>query len=215
MASFLTPRLFAIAKMVDFGDVVADIGTDHAYLPIYLAKDNKAEKIYACDINEKPLENAKHNVNSFGVANKIELVLSDGLEWLKERDIHINQCIISVDGPTTIINILKSDTKKVDCYILASNTSMSPIREWAKKNKYFIEQETIVLDNEIYYEIVKVNKYAGTKIKNKMDILFGPVLKNNINQDFINMWMSIEDKLNNLKLKIPKKKKNLKKLSNR
>jgi tRNA (adenine22-N1)-methyltransferase len=77
--SFLTPRLFAIAKMVDIEDVVADIGTDHAYLPIYLAKDNKAKKIYACDINEKPLEVAKHNINSFDVKDKIELILSDGI----------------------------------------------------------------------------------------------------------------------------------------
>jgi tRNA (adenine22-N1)-methyltransferase len=202
--SFLTPRLFAIAKMVDIEDVVADIGTDHAYLPIYLAKDNKAKKIYACDINEKPLEVAKHNINSFDVKDKIELILSDGISWLKHRPaIHINECIIAGLGSNTMLDILKNDSDQIDCYILASQTSFDSIREWVKKNKYFIEQETIVLDNEILYEVIKVNKFAGTKVKNKLDILFGPILRKEINQLFLDKWVSEEAKLRNLLIQVP------------
>jgi tRNA (adenine22-N1)-methyltransferase len=99
--------------------------------------------------------------------------------------------------------IFKNDSDQIDCYILASQTSFDPIREWVKKNKYFIEQETIVLDNEILYEVIKVNKFAGTKVKNKLDILFGPILRKEINQLFLDKWVSEEAKLRNLLIQVP------------
>lgn len=210
--SFLTPRLFAIAKMIEMEEVVADIGTDHAYLPIYLAKDSKAQKIYACDINKGPLEVAKHNINSFGVAEKIELVQADGISWLADRDVHINECIIAGMGSTTILDILKNDSNKVDCYIIASNTALEPIRRWAKEKKYFIEQETILVDNEIIYEVIKINKFAGVKVKNNLDMIFGPILRREAGQTFIDKWVSEEQKLIELSQKIPKAEKRFKEI---
>jgi tRNA (adenine22-N1)-methyltransferase len=210
--SFLTPRLFAIAKMIEMEEVVADIGTDHAYLPIYLAKDSKAKKIYACDINKGPLEVAKHNVNSFGVAEKIELVQADGISWLTDRDVHINECIIAGMGSTTILDILKNDSEKIDCYIIASNTALEPIRRWVKQKKYFIEQETILVDNEIIYEVIKINKFAGTKIKNEYDLIFGPILRKESSQIFIDKWLLEEQKLKDLSFKIPKTEKRSKEI---
>lgn len=209
--SFLTPRLFAIAKLIDLEAVVADIGTDHAYLPIYLAKDNNAKRIYACDVNQGPLDVAKHNIESFGVADKVETILSDGLTWINEQEnIHINECIIAGMGSTTILDILKKDSDKIDCYIIASNTALLPIREWVKEKKYFIEQETIVMDNEIIYEIIKINKFAGVKVKNKFDLNFGPILRRKPNQLFIDKWVFEEQKIVELLHKIPKRDKKYK-----
>ena len=78
----LSKRLQTIADFVKKGAVVADIGTDHAHIPIYLIKNNIISKAYACDINAGPLEKAKENINYYGVKN-IELRLSNGLEKLK------------------------------------------------------------------------------------------------------------------------------------
>ena len=73
----LSERLKVIADKIT-GGRVADIGTDHAYLPIYLIKTGKASRVLACDIKEKPLQNAAKNIQKTNTEN-IELRLSDGL----------------------------------------------------------------------------------------------------------------------------------------
>ncbi|QEH62046.1 tRNA (adenine22-N1)-methyltransferase [Spiroplasma chinense] len=209
--SFLTPRLFAIANMISDREVVADIGTDHAYLSIYLAKDKRASKIFATDINEKPLAVAKNNIMSFGVADKIELLLADGIEWIREKDLKISSCIMAGMGSGTILKILEDDCKNIDCYVISSNTDVEPIRKWAKSKKYFIEREEIILDNDIIYEIIKINKFAGQKIKTKEDLIFGPILyKTKHNQYFLTKWMEEEQKLTTLLNQIPKNEKKYK-----
>ncbi len=202
--NFLRPRLLTIASLVSDGEVVADIGTDHAYLSIYLAKANKAKKIYATDIAKKPLEVAKNNIYSFNVSDKVETLLENGISWTKSRNIKISSCIIAGVGSSTILDILKNDNDNIDCYIISSNTNLEPIREWVKKNKYYVEKEVIVLDNDIIYELMKVNKYAGQKIRTKQDLVFGPILKKDKqNKLFLERWMKEEQKLHLLLTKIP------------
>ncbi|AKX33952.1 tRNA: m1A22 methyltransferase [Spiroplasma litorale] len=210
--SFLTPRLFALAKLINEDDIVADIGTDHAYLPIYLAKDRKAKKIYATDISEGPLNTAINNIRSFGVENIIETKLADGIEWTKNNKFVINTCIISGVGSNTMLNILSNDNKNIDSYIFCTNTSLEKIREWSKNKKYFIESETLVEDNEIIYEIIKVNKFAGKRVKNKKDQYFGPWLRRENNKMFINKLILEDEKLRNIINQIPKEDKKLKQL---
>ncbi|QHX36803.1 class I SAM-dependent methyltransferase [Spiroplasma sp. BIUS-1] len=214
--SFLTPRLFSLASLITEGEVVADIGTDHAYLPIYLAKDGKAKKIYATDVSLGPLNVAKNNLASFGVADKVETILADGIEWTIPNKIKLDSCIIAGMGSTSILDILKKDNENIYSYIIASNTSLEPIRIWTKQKKYFVEKELIVEDNKIIYEIIKINKFAGTKIKNKKDILFGPILiKDENNKLFLQKWLEEEEKLFNLLQQIPKKDKKYKEILNR
>ncbi|ALD66626.1 tRNA (adenine(22)-N(1))-methyltransferase [Spiroplasma cantharicola] len=204
--SFLTPRLFSLAKLITEGEVVADIGTDHAYLPIYLAKDGKAKKIYATDVAKKPLDVAKNNIASFGVADKVETILADGIQWTISNEIKLDSCIIAGMGSTSILDILKHDNENIYSYVIAPNTNLEPIRSWAKKMKYFVENEIIIEDNKIIYEIIKINKFAGTKIKNKKDIIFGPLLQREKNNKlFLQKWLEEEQKLLNLLKHIPKK----------
>ncbi|AOG60615.1 tRNA: m1A22 methyltransferase [Spiroplasma helicoides] len=203
--SFLTPRLFAITGMISDGETVADIGTDHGYIAIYLAKDNKANKIFATDIAEQPLNVAKNNINSFGVSEKIETILADGISWVKEKNVKISSCIIAGMGSNTVLQILKEDNDNIDCYVISSNTNAESIRLWVKKKKYFIESETLVKDNGLIYEIFKINKFAGHKVKSKKDIIFGPIIiKNPKNSLFIEKWLNEEQKLVTLISKIPK-----------
>ncbi|AUB31824.1 tRNA (adenine(22)-N(1))-methyltransferase [Spiroplasma floricola] len=209
--SFLTPRLFSLASLITEGEVVADIGTDHAYLPIYLAKDGKAKKIYATDVALGPLKVAKNNLTSFGVADKVETILADGIEWTMLNQIKLDSCIIAGMGSSSILDILKKDNENIYSYIIASNTNLEPIRKWTKEKKYFVERELIVEDNKIIYEIIKINKFAGTKIRNKRDILFGPLLiKDEKNKLFLQKWLEEEEKLFKLLQQIPKKDKKYK-----
>ena len=76
----LTPRLMMIAGMLTKGKTLADVGTDHAYLPVYAFKNGLCPFAFAGDINRGPLENAKATVEKYGVGDKISLILSPGLD---------------------------------------------------------------------------------------------------------------------------------------
>ncbi|WP_338982925.1 class I SAM-dependent methyltransferase [Spiroplasma endosymbiont of Othius punctulatus] len=206
----ITPRLLAICKMIKDEESVADIGTDHGYVPIYLKKDtnNSIKKLYASDISEGPLNAARINVNAFGFEKEIQLILGNGIKWINDYKVKINTCIIAGLGSNTILNILEDDSDNIDCYVISCNTSVTPIRKWAKSKRYRIEEETLVDDNDIIYEIIKINKNGGVKIKNKSDIIFGPILrKKKPTKIYFEKWLLEEQRQNDLLVKIPKKEK--------
>lgn len=82
----ISPRLLAVADLIGTAEVVADIGTDHAYLPVYLIENNLVSAAIASDVRKGPLENAKKTVLQHGLGDKIELRLSDGLKSYKKGD---------------------------------------------------------------------------------------------------------------------------------
>ena len=79
----LSERMLMAARMVRSGKAVADIGTDHAYLPAYLILRGISPKALACDVRKGPLENAKNTVESYGIEDKITLRLSDGFDEIE------------------------------------------------------------------------------------------------------------------------------------
>lgn len=76
----LTPRLKAIAELVKQDSVVADVGTDHGYIPVYLVKKGVCTSAFAGDIGEGPLENAKRTIERFDVTGRVTPLLSAGLD---------------------------------------------------------------------------------------------------------------------------------------
>ncbi len=205
----ISTRLYSIAEKIEKCNIICDIGTDHALLPIYLIKANKANKIFAVDLNKKPLKNAKKNLKKYNVQKYVELINSDGLNWYK-NDIKIDICIISGIGGKKIIEILQKDTKNIDKYIFCPSNNDQIIRKWIKKRKFFIEYEKIISDNDILYIIIKVNKFSGYKIKNFRDEIFGPYLRRNKSKEFFDYWTLKFSKINNYFYNIPKKNKNYK-----
>ncbi|MBY7704810.1 SAM-dependent methyltransferase [Vibrio harveyi] len=126
----ISKRLKSVSLLIDNANVVADIGTDHAYLPIYLVKNKKAKKVYACDLNKKPLQSAKENISKFGFDSQIFTILSNGLEFVVDPLIEdIDIVTICGLGSQTILDILSKDHKKISKYIICSNTQISQIRK--------------------------------------------------------------------------------------
>jgi len=82
----ISNRLKVISEFVDDGSVIADVGTDHGYIPIYLAKQGRIKYAFACDINRGPLEKAVENIRHYGVGDFVETRLSDGLEKIEENE---------------------------------------------------------------------------------------------------------------------------------
>lgn len=166
-------RIEAIASLVDNDALVVDIGTDHAYLPIYLYENDITKNIVASDISSNALLFAKNNLEKHNLRGKIKLVVSDGFKNLDEC---FDIAIISGVGTETIKKILDNEVLP-NKLILSSHKNVSDLREYMFKIGYKIEKEIIVYENNIYYNIIKYVK--GKDILSKYDLLVG--LSNDIN----------------------------------
>lgn len=157
----LSKRLKAIADLVS-GNIVADIGCDHAYLSIFLAI-HKCKYVYATDIRKKPLDRAKENIKIYGVEDKIKLILTDGLCNVPQS---VDTVIVSGMGGKLIERIvfeqdwLKDKNKQL---ILQPQTFLMELRQSLYLNGYKIESEYPVIESNKDYCIVSA-RYSG-KIK--------------------------------------------------
>lgn len=166
----LSERLELIASFVTKGYTVADIGTDHAHVPIYLIQNNITSKAFAMDINKGPIEIAKQNINNYGLSDKIEVRLSNGLKELKRGE--AESVIIAGMGGRLIIKILDegagicSDIKEL---ILSPHSESDLVREYLCKNGFTIRKEKMILDDDKYYTVI--NAVHGTMQYEKLEFL--------------------------------------------
>lgn len=175
----LDKRLQEIANLVDANAIIADIGTDHGYLPIYLVQQNIINKAYACDISYLCLKKAKENITKENLQDKITPVLNDGIKNLSPE---IDTIIISGMGGHLISEIIKNC--KYPTLILQANSHVEVVRQAIMENNYKIIDEKIVFHNKKYYEIIKAikkeAKYTPLQLK------YGPINLVNKSEMFIN-----------------------------
>lgn len=192
----LSKRLQAIYDMVSFNNVVADIGSDHALLPIALVSNGKVTRAYASEVNEGPYDMSVKNIEKYNLTNYIVPVLSDGISEL-EADV---SCItICGMGGNLIVDILDSNKEKlshVKEIIIQPNNNEETARIWLVNNGYVIEDEKIVYEDDVYYEIIKVVKGQPEKRYSKEELYFGPILLANKNEEFVSKWSKYKDYLN-------------------
>ena len=177
----LSKRLQTIADFLKKGAVVADIGTDHAHIPIYLIKNNIISKAYACDINAGPLEKAKENINYYGVKN-IELRLSNGLEKLKTDE--ADTFIIAGMGGELIIDILDRGQgffDKKNTFILSPHTKIEEVRNYLLRKGLKILKEDMCIDEGKFYTVMEAVYMGKTFSYTKGELLFGKYLIDNKN----------------------------------
>ena len=184
MACHTTPRLDALLKILQNSKSVADIGCDHAYLSILLARSDENKKIIGADIKEGPLNKARENVERFGLSDRIELRLGDGFAPLKTGE--VDTIVIAGMGALVISGILSEgeDTaKKADRLVLQPMSSAHELREFLYKNGYIIENEHLVREERRIYTIIiaKSGKtdsftpgdcYASPALRKSGDVLY-------------------------------------------
>ena len=163
----LTERLKTISSMIR-GRVCADIGTDHALLPCYLILSGKASKCYACDIAKGPLERAKANIEKYGLEEKIETVLYNGIS--PEIAANCDSIVIAGMGGNMIADILSVHKFKDIRLVLQPMTKQEVLREYLISNGFVIEDERTVFDNGKYYTVMQVGlgvseKYSPAKLE--------------------------------------------------
>lgn len=152
----LSNRLQAIAAFVSPGANVADIGTDHGYIPVWLAQNRIAHKIVAADINKGPLEHAKATANDYNVTEHIHFELCDGLNFPHCGE--YDTIIIAGMGGELICSILEAApwTKNDTTLILQPNSKISDLVQWLIENGYKIKQAKLVKDAGKFYQVMVV-----------------------------------------------------------
>lgn len=189
MASIkLSARLAAIARLVPAFGGVADVGTDHGYLPVWLAQNGYSGALFATDINKAPLQHAKQTAVEYGQDGKIDFHLCDGLAALDGGDIHT--VIIAGMGGETIAEILCAApwTKSNNCLLILQPMSKSPyLRKWLVENGYKVLSEQLVDDGTIY-EILTAKSGEDTPyspaellVGHKQLISASPLFENRLN----------------------------------
>ncbi len=176
----LTDRLKRVKSHVD-KEIIADIGTDHAYVPIALAEDGTIKKAVACDVREGPLSIAHDNIKKHGFLHIIETRLGSGLSVLKEDE--ANQIIIAGMGAVTIMNILKDDeniARRADKLILQPMNGQADLRKFLIKNGYTIFNEDLAVEGRKVYQIFDVKSGRSILPENEIDYYISPLIYNHI-----------------------------------
>ncbi len=151
----LSPRLAAIAGRVPPGSRLADIGTDHAYLPAYLILEGTISSAVASDVNRGPLDRGRETARLAGVEEKIDFRLSDGLKGLGEDEADV--IVIAGMGGELISRILSdAPWTKGKLLLLQPMTAQPELRRWLNGNDYRIERETVVREGQKLYVILTV-----------------------------------------------------------
>ena len=148
----LTPRLQALADQVPAGARLADVGTDHAYLPVWLLLQKRIPGAIAADLREGPLSRARETARQHGVENKISFRLCDGLS-LVDRD-EVDVITIAGMGGETIAAILQAAPwARNKLLLLQPMTSFPDLRLWLQQHGYSILRERIVREGNRLYTI--------------------------------------------------------------
>ena len=207
----LSKRLQKIYDFIDDGSVVKDIGADHGKLIISLIENHKVSKDYANENKKGPYKRLELATKDYP---NINISFSDGLEKLAKD---VNTLVLAGMGGHLIAKILLDNAKKLDqieYIIIDAHNDNSFIRKTIANLNYKIIDEDIVLENKVYYEIIKFQKTDKTKIYNDIELKYGPILVKNKPVLFIQKYqkrLEVIDKLLAIKSLSSYRKTNLKK----
>lgn len=150
-----------IASLVPPCDSLCDIGTDHAYVAIYLAKKGIAQKIIAADINKGPLMQAEKNIEAFQVSGKVETRLSNGFSAIAKGE--VDCCIIAGMGGETIAEILENE-KGCKYFVLQMQTAHKELRKYLSAHGYIIQKEAVCREGNKMYTALLAIRGEGKKL---------------------------------------------------
>lgn len=155
----MSKRLAAIGALVTEGGILADIGTDHALLPIRLVLDGKVPRAIAMDVNEGPLARAGEAIRRAGLADRIQTRLSDGFAALKEGE--ADSAVIAGMGGDLVIRILTegmdvaSSMREIVC---SPQSEIARVRAFAREHGFVIDAEDMVLEDSKYYQMFRLRR---------------------------------------------------------
>ena len=186
----LSPRLRMIAELVPKGACFADIGTDHAYLPVWLILQGVIDRAVAADLRSGPLDRARETAEKYDVSQYMDFRLCDGLTGIKEEEADV--IVIAGMGGETISHILteapwtKSEEKML---ILQPMSSQEDLRQWLTQNGYAIEKECIAREDKTLYTIMVV-KAGREEEMTAAELLAGRQSSDPLRGDYLDLLIS-------------------------
>ena len=185
----LSKRMKAVAGMVTSGGVLADVGTDHGYIPIALVQREKITGAIAMDINKGPLARAQENIASAQLGDYIQTRLSDGVAALGEGE--ADSILIAGMGGELVIHILSEGEKVCKAaseLILQPQSDIRKVREYLRLHHYKIVDEDMICEDGKYYPMMRVVNVEADEAWMKMNEqtriacdIYGPLLLRNGN----------------------------------
>ena len=186
----LSARLACVASLVSAGARVADIGSDHAYLPAALVLDGKIDFAIAGEVVKGPYENAVHEIKDHQLEGQVIPRLADGLAAIEPAD-KVDTITIAGMGGSLIASILEKDKNKltgIKRLVLQPNVGESQLREWLMNNHYQIMNEKIIEEDNHNYEIIVAEPSVVPFRYSKYELDFGPFLLENKGPVFRKKW---------------------------
>ncbi|NWK85639.1 tRNA (adenine-N(1))-methyltransferase [Staphylococcus sp. GSSP0090] len=196
----LNQRLKKVSTYIQ-GHCLADIGSDHAYLPIYAIESNIIDTAIAGEVIKGPFDASIRNVQDYELSHKIDVRLGDGLTIITPED-HISSVSICGMGGPLIAKILCEGAEKLadkPRLILQSNIQSSAIREQLLKLNYTIVEEELLEEKGHIYEILVADYNKDFESMTNQEIKFGPKLLQNKTSLFYKKWERERDALFKIK----------------
>lgn len=172
----LSPRLAAIASFIPPGSRVADIGTDHAQLPLGLVKTGRTAAVIATDLNEKPYQTACRHVLEAGAGGRVEVRKGDGLEVIRPGEVDV--IVMAGIGAGTIMGILERSPgvlAGVCRLVLQPMSDPGHLRWWLWENGWRLVDEELVKEDEKFYVIMAAEP-GEDHYEDRFLLEIGPVL---------------------------------------
>lgn len=188
----LSKRLKQVADMVKKCDVIADIGTDHGYIPIYLIKKEIAKVAVAADISPGSCKKAQLNIGLSHLSDAIDVRCGNGLEVIENGE-KIDAIIIAGMGGLMAISVLESNKDAVE---VAKQLVLQPQRDIDKVRRYLhsigfkITNEKMLVDGDKFYTVINAEK--GSEEYTELEYLFGKKLIEN-KSPVLNEYVEMED----------------------
>ncbi len=186
----LSPRLRMVGELVPPGARLADVGTDHAYLPAALILEGKIPWAIAADLRRGPLDRARATVREYALTGKIAFRLCDGLAGIRPDE--ADAVVIAGMGGETIAAILSAAPwvrEKNMPLILQPMSSFPDLREWLDRNGFSIEEERLAREGDVLYTALLVR--AGEMFPlSPAELRAGKNTADPLRGDWLNMWIA-------------------------
>jgi tRNA (adenine22-N1)-methyltransferase len=169
----LSNRLKTIASFVPEGSKVADIGTDHGYIPIHLVQEGKAKHAIAMDVRKGPLMRAESHIAEAGLTDVIEVRLSDGL--LKLNKDEADCVVIAGMGGELMIHILEEGKDlwdNIPCWVLSPQSELQKMRRFLVEQAFFVEQETMIKEDGKYYVVMRAVRTPSVSVDDGREVSY-------------------------------------------
>ena len=188
----LGPRLKTVASFLEGVTLLCDVGSDHAYLPVYAIQQGLIINAIAGEVVKGPFESARQTVQDYVLNDKISVRLGDGLDVVTSND-QVTAISICGMGGELISRILEAGyngghLNGRERLILQPNVAEHFVREWLMNHSYHIVEETVVEDNHRLYEIIVAEPVDKRVEYTELELKYGPILLKESSELSVAKW---------------------------